>query len=384
VVNKYGPHGPYKNYISLRIGNIDMDISMHKSKYPAYLERASELQCQDVRDRIYSTIVLVDWSSFGQRPPIPDYRISPLELAIQLIGKLVDLQIRHITVIAKSLDLLNPSTMSQVIDELRTRRLNTTCPQSLDVPDRKWYIPVYEAQIIQQDLTGRPSLFTQFGSITWEHLSGLSGDTMAANKRSRNSIHDASTVAASKRAKPGDIIVISFYFDLVLRPHADGDKFVVVSDELPEDVVKLARRAPFAAECDCHSRLLQTADDVESQYVHVTIELSDEDALAAVIIGEFRFMRLDAGTTSLETMSIDDYDSSGYLRGGPFGSSKIGSHVWDVTAEKMREDQSIQMEQLPCVAHRAGDYYWKYQKFLWYSVLMGTGTKLTFPRTGRP
>jgi hypothetical protein len=130
-----GPDGPYKNYLNFRIQHIDMVISMRESNYPVYLRRTEGLQCQDIRDRIYSTSVLVDWSSFGQRPPVPDYRISPLELALQLIGKMVDLKLSHIVVIAETLDLLNPSTISQVLDEIETRRWNTRCSQALDVSD---------------------------------------------------------------------------------------------------------------------------------------------------------------------------------------------------------------------------------------------------------
>jgi hypothetical protein len=183
--------------------------------------------------------------------------------------------------------------------------------------------------------------------------------------------------------RPGDIVVYSLWFDLVLRPHDDGDKFVVVSNVWPEGVFSLETRAPFVAECDCHLCLLQTIDECETEDVKVAIELSDEEALAAVLNGKALSISLDARLTSARTGRIPEYDFSGYLTCGPFGTSKVGSHVWDVTAEKMRHDHSVEMGRPPCVAHRAGDYYWKYQKFLWYSVLMGTGTRLTFPRQGR-
>jgi hypothetical protein len=166
VVFDTGPDGPYKNYLNFRIQLIDMVISMRESNYPVYLRRTEGLQCQDIRDRIYSTSVLVDWSSFGQRPPVPDYRISPLELALQLVGKMVDLNLGDIEFIAETLGLLNLSTMSQVLDELRVRRLDTRSSQALEVSHRKWYTSLYGAQMIQQDLTGRPLVHTRNGITT--------------------------------------------------------------------------------------------------------------------------------------------------------------------------------------------------------------------------
>ena len=374
VVYGRGSDVPFKNHVNRRIQNIVMVLSMQKSNFPFYLRHTSEMQCQDICDRIYSTSALVDWSSFGQRPPVPDYRISPVELALQLIGKMVDLNLDYIMCIAEILDLANPSTISQVLDELETRRRDTRCSRALDVSDRKWHASLYEAQMVQQDLTGRPLVHTINGIATWQHLSGLSGDTLASSELYGENGYDESVVVARKRARPGDILVHSRYFDLVLRPHNDGDKFVVVSNVWPEGVFSLETRAPFADECDCHLRLLQTVNQFEREDVQVAIELSDEEALAAVINRKAAYLSLDG--------ALPEYDFSWYLRSGPFGT-KVGSHVWDVTVETMRHDHSVEMGRPPCVAHRAGDYYWKYQKFLWYSVLMGTGTTLTFPKAGR-
>jgi hypothetical protein len=382
-VSECGPEELYKSHLNLRIQNIDVDITMHKSNFPFYLRHTSELQCQDIRDRIYSTSALVDWSSFGQRPPVLDYRISPVELALQLIGKMVDINLHSILHIAKTLDLLNPSTMSQVLNGLETRRRDTRCSRALDVSDRKWHASLDEAQMVQQDLTGRPLVHTRNGIATWEHPSGLSGDTLASSELYGGNGYDESIVVARERARPGDILVFSCWFDLVLRPHDDGDKFVVVSDVWPQRVCPLETRAPFAAEGDCHLRLLQTIDYFEKEHVKVAIELSDEEALTAVINCEAASISRDARIASFETYSTPDYDFPQYLRSGPFGTSKVGSHVWDVTMKKMWFDHSVEMGQAPCVAHRAGDYYWKHQKFLWYSVLMGTDTTLTFPKQGR-
>ena len=167
----------------------------------------------------------------------------------------------------------------------------------------------------------------------------------------------------SERVRPGDIIIHSEWFGLVLRPHGDGDKFVVVGRVLFSAGIRLAFRAPFADECDHHT--LHRAH-YQLEWVNIAIELSDVEALEVVVSGD-NASNVDCnGPESLDRCT--------------FGETKAGSYVWDVTAETMEDKHSIRKGQPPCDAHRAGDYYWKYQKFLWYSVLMGTGTALTFPK----
>jgi hypothetical protein len=360
------PDKLYKRYFSSRIPDMDSSTSISKKPgYPFCLQELLELQCQDVRDRIYSTSVLIDWGSFGQSPPVPDYQISPLELALQLVSKMVDTRLDDIEHIIKTLDLLNPSTISQVLEELRTRRLDTRCSQVPDVSDRKWSTWILGAQMVEPDLLGRPS--AQNGSliITFGNPLDLSGETTAESELPSH-WHETRT---------GDILVESTYFELVLRPHDDGNKFVVVSDVLPPGIVPLAEKAPFAAQCDCYLRLSQTSGR-SGQIVHIAIELSDQEALAAVINYGAASISREAADISPVTMSIDGYGLSGYSRSAAFAKPKVGSHVWDVTAEAMKFEYGAEMGQPPCAEHRAGDYYWKYQKFLWYSVLMGTGTVL--------
>lgn len=175
--------------------------------------------------------------------------------------------------------------------------------------------------------------------------------------------------AVSERMRPGDIVLQSRYLDLVLRPHDDGNNFVVVGDAIIATGLQLARKAPFADECGCHRRLQPNLYQREVEYVQIAIELSNEEALAAVI--------------SREAMEEGFCDGSEYWMGGSFGKAKAGSHVWDVTAERMFREHNAELEQPSCNVHRAGEYYWKYQKFFWYSILMGTGIVLTFPEGGR-
>jgi hypothetical protein len=373
--------GPYKGHPDSSIFEVNILIleGFHNgSNFPHYLLGLHKLQCEDVRDRIYSTHVLIDWSSFGQTPPVPDYRISSLELALQLVDKMPNTRLSSIRVIAQTLGLLNPPMISQVLQELREHQQRTKTLKVPDVRYRKWYAPLSGVQMLQEDDRGRPIVqvdrlvpleFTaSTESATCTNSSGLSEDMLAACRLI--SFYDAYgvlVVSLSERSRPGDIIIHSRWFGLVLRPHGDGNKFIVVGRAFVSAGVGLANKAPFADECDRHrsQRAHYTTESIK-----IAIELSDVEALEVVVSGD-----------NLRNVDCDDPES---LERCTLGETKAGSHVWDVTAERFDDDHSAElMEQLPCAAHRAGDYYWKYQKFLWYSVLMGTGCTLYFPGEDR-
>jgi hypothetical protein len=361
---------PYRGVCDPRIFLMDLRYS----KFPFYLVRISQLQCQDIRDLIYSTSSLIDWASFGETPPIPDYQISPVELALQLVDKLVDTSLRDVLIIARALDLFNPSTILQVLEELQAHRQNAKPHKAPDGRYRQWRTQVKTTQMVQQDTTGRPieemGLIYFASSTSSPHranLLGLSREMLAAYRLAPLYADGVLAAVVSERMRPGDIIVRTPFFDLVLRPHDDGQKFVFVGDAFI--LSGLARTAPFTDECDCHKRFQSNKYDCDREYVYIAIELSNAEALAAVI------SRDAAGTGDC---SVPEYLDSSIL-----GETRAGSHVWDVTKEMMSREHSIGPADLSCSTHKGGDYYWRCQKFFWYSVLMGTGTVLTFPQKDR-
>jgi hypothetical protein len=347
-------------------------------EFPSYLETINQLHCQDVQDRIYSTSALVGWNPFGQEPPVPDYQISQVELALQLIGKTVDTDIDNIEIIAQSLDLWNSATMSQTLKEVYIRRLDNKNHTVRNVRARKWVVELLRAQMVQQDVEGRPLVYLERDILQdlgppKKHSVDPPLATVPSPQRKITSLptREVEVIAAevSGPIQVGDIVVQSRWFDLVLRPHDEGDKFVVIGDTRIHDDFQLARKAPFVDECGCHQRSWRKRDEYELVSIRIAVELSDEEALAAVI--------------NAKAMEDGYCDGSEYLNGDDSGHAKAGSHVWDATTEQEWQKDRVGIGKPSCGVHTAGEYYWRSQKFFWYSVLMRTGCILAFPRTHR-
>ena len=384
LMYSHGSDGPYEGARrSRRIFDMEDVVIMQDYdvyEFLRYLKTINQLHCQDVRDRVYSTSALVDWGSFGHRPPVPDYRISRVELALQLIGKMVDTSLNDVEIIARTLDLWNPATMSQILQEVFKWRLDNKSHTALIFGARKWSVQLLGAQMVQQDATGRAGVHLEqlvprsSGSITRQsrhrprpNVPGLSGKSITACTPASEYVGEVLAAVASGSMQVGDIVVQSRWFDLVLRPHDEGDKFVIVEDAHIPNGCQLARKAPFVDECGCHWRSLQNYNEYETVFIHIAMELSDEEVLAAVI--------------SRKAMEDGYCDGSEYLNGDDSGHAKAGSHVWDATTEQEWQKDRVGIGKPSCGVHTAGEYYWRSQKFFWYSVLMGTGCILAFPRT---
>ena len=373
----HGPDGPYKVSFSNQIFNVSAFLVKElqvEVEFPRCLSRLNSLHCQDIRDRIYSTRTLIDWSLFGQIQPVPDYRKSPFDLALQLVSMLVNTEFRSVQIIAETLDLSNPSTTSEVLEELQAHRQRTKPYKADSVRYRQWHSTLDHGQMIQQDATGRPivTLKSSNGSsrpASNLDLSDLSRETLAACRMVP--IYEGGVLAAvvSDHMRPGDIIVQSLRYGLVLRPHDDGNKFVFVGDAFISNGFELAARAPFADKCYRHWYLWPSTDDRKKEFVEVAIELSDGEILAAFVSR----MALENGGC----------DISEYLESGTFGETRAGSYVWDATVESMYNKHSARPRQPPCNVHRAGDYYWRFQKFFWYSIVTGAGFGLVFSEDDR-
>lgn len=61
----------------------DLVNTRHVVTFPEILESASLLLCENCMDRIYGILRLIDWASDGLQPLVPDYMLTPRELAFK-------------------------------------------------------------------------------------------------------------------------------------------------------------------------------------------------------------------------------------------------------------------------------------------------------------
>lgn len=86
-----------------------------KHPFPGYMMCMLDKDCQDPRDRFFSTLSLVDWQRFGQAQPVPDYRITPLELAFDLLQITATPSLYDISYISESMGLqYSPQVLSDM------------------------------------------------------------------------------------------------------------------------------------------------------------------------------------------------------------------------------------------------------------------------------
>lgn len=139
---------------------------------------AGRLQSEDVRDRVYGVLALIDWE--GEEPIRPDYGKDPFDLAVEVLQRIghVDFDGRFVPEAIRVAQLLgltaNPS--SRLADEIQARRLEQSrasmvCPATLvqgidSVPMSSmfWAKRIYfhdESWQIQppplEDVTGQPA-----------------------------------------------------------------------------------------------------------------------------------------------------------------------------------------------------------------------------------
>lgn len=117
-----------------------------------YLNNMGMLDCQDVRDRVFGTLVLLDWSRFGHSPPVPDYRLTPLQVGFQLLDKLNELDVWTATLIVRNLEL---STKPELPHTKQSRSPDNTESESRLGFARRWHAYIDELYIVHQDLAGR-------------------------------------------------------------------------------------------------------------------------------------------------------------------------------------------------------------------------------------
>lgn len=332
-----------------------------------------EFECHDVRDRIFGTLRLVDWARFGKPSPVPDYQVSPLQLAFDMMS-LVDAK-----------DLATASTMVDVLDLdkqnpyfeswLQTKQSDTRPPSFVYSQSeiRTFFTSIYGAHHIQRDDKGRLSVALEAGVNKWSssflvpeglHLHPDSSETVESvlAMHGLQPIFTGDTVSAlaCKETLPGDVILNGLLCHLVLRPHDDGLNFDIVG---PAHVVnnhgsRQYNRMSRDSKCICWQE--EKMKDYQQVRIRLRMYMSYEDAIAAV--GSFQAVVFGNG------------DMLTYLKHYSLGQLRKGTVVMDrsMTYDDLPDRMPGPSKAL-CERHRAAERYRSTRQALWYNITTDDG-----------
>lgn len=256
----------------------------------AYLERMHDLDCQDIRDRIFSVVSVVDWKASGEVPLLPDHNMTHHQLASEIMWRLSEQDAHHVLDIVWALELYNDAAL--MLGHLDNERL-AHCPgMSSDDTRGRWTTLVSGAHLIDRDATGR---FQVVPRLTMTSVYENECDAWPPHKSDELSkidavrLHVGETLVGfvSGSLRRGDILISSYGLDLIVRARSDASTFSVVGGACISFALRKWMGAMKGAEvCECWSvghpihRLLNVKVDFEASLREI---LADRIAHEAMI-----------------------------------------------------------------------------------------------------
>lgn len=157
-----------------------------------------KLGCADPRDRVFGTLIMIDWE--GETPIRPDYSMDPLDLTVELMRRLgmareTLLSALEATIRIAELMRLPGKSSRRLTDEILARR------------SRENMVPCLGTQIIGRAPALKPIIFWGYRisshNAGWQVLSGLSEDLVGEGSalRHKNSTDPTSLIHPSKIRK---------------------------------------------------------------------------------------------------------------------------------------------------------------------------------------
>lgn len=377
--------------------------------FPKYLETMLRKQCKDPRDRVYGTLSLIDWGAFGQTPPTPNYQKSPVQLALELLGRTFDLSLENVFHIMGALEIwrfpgaieaLYAASADMTSAPLQVRRgwflaftqtlhekrlsnpanfQNTIDDESLagHRVARKWTAAIAGANIAQRDEQGRLQVgFVRDASCSMPppdraNVSDSDIDVLAARGLVWIFTDEQVCALATKDVQPGDIIIRTVHCGLAIRPCHDARSFTIVGGVIISP--QFAARWRTRDGCECWDSAQE--DDFQRKRITLAFELTNEEAVKAAWLGnDFGFEQL---VTSVEDVVVD------YLVCHSFGAVKAGSLCFDVTAGDLDDDRIIGPVHPQCTLHRSAELHRRSRNALWYNLLTDAGGEVHVT-TGKP
>jgi hypothetical protein len=317
-------------------------------KFPGYLEQMVEKHCQDPRDRFFGTMDMVDWQSFGQTRPIPDYHMTPLELAFDLLQRTVDPMLADVFSISQSLGL---HFNSQLLSDIQRKR--SRCDGR-----RGYVLRLDGVHIVEQGADGRLNVglyhnHSRYTESVPRYFDGTEHDPTVLGEHGLVQLFTGGkpSVLASVGVRAGDLLVDCWEGALLLRHCEDQARLVVVGAAL-----KAARYASYngrepPAGCVCWETIAEAR--AGHAMVELRLELPDTVALGSTIARPRQFDRYDRGL-------IFSYLKH-YAFGAVMAHSGLGSPPTSYTKGKytLRSGSAGRSLRKPCAnCKKTGNPFW--------------------------
>ena len=356
---------PYSGSFEIRISRLRGLITLYDrlgfaNPLGILLEDISGFECDDVRDRIFGTLRLVDWPRFGKVAPVPDYQISPLDLARDLMRfneRPPSLRFVRGLVHALKLEDQGPYLARIAASNVRT-----------------YLYFVHGAYVVQQDDEGCFRVALEAETDASNDIVPKRPYQTTENSEELDSVlaehglvpvftDDGVSVLACNKLSIGDIIIDGPDFDLVLRPQDYGLRFTIVGQAIfVNNYGRRPRTPPLDHRPDCICWQDVPMNEYEIKPISLYIELSDEDAIAATAISEAS----QRGRIDMLT----------YLKHKSLGQLTEGSLVSDVTMSDVGSDCTIGPPKALCERHRAAEQYRTSGEALWYNIISNSGGEI--------
>ena len=349
-------------YLKHGLWSINKLIRTDDRHLTTYLTHTAYMECQDIRDRIFSVVSLVDWDTHDAMPLLPDYNMTRYRLASELMWRMPELDTKYVSEIVSALDLEEKSI--QILEHLRSEGL-AHCP-GLSAQDTReiWSSVVVSAHIIDLDAQGRFQIVSQLPLTNalkeecdllfpYDEINHL-----ATSKVVPLYVGGSETLIGfgSGDLHPGDILIFGHALDLILRARSDASAFSIVGGAHVDSSFEKWMRNLVATEiCACW---LATYSRYTKHELTIAFEASRREVLADQI--------------ALCVFDTDDHIES-YLERHAIGIVRAGSRVKDVTTAIWPEHRSIGPPEPLCPAHRSSELHRIQGNALWYAVLSGSG-----------
>ena len=341
------------------------ELIYSKERYlETYLDYMRFLKCQDIRDRIFSVVSLVDW---GATQLLPDYNMTRYQLASELMWRLPESNTRDVANVVAILELDEES--DQILELLQNRGL-AACPSISSADDfATWSSRVDGAHIVDRDSMGRFQVLYHHrekpasvnGCNTW---SLHSYDELAASDAVQLYMGDTLVGFSSGDVRQGDILILSYELELMIRGLSDASTFSVVGGACVSYDFRTWVDATRDAEvCECWQ-------SPYSEYVFTGIDISFEASRREVL----------ADKVAREVIRTDGGDIKSYLERYAIGTLRAGSHVKDIA---YLGGGVIGPPTPLCSAHRASELHRIQGNGLWYIALSSSAGVIRYSRQGR-